>query len=61
MFNEATKEDLGFRIEGPDGDGFVWICSDKGRDVWCRNLGTADVVTEKFSSWLSQIDASEHG
>lgn len=53
------EDELDFAIEGPDDDGFVWICSPKGRAVWCQNLGTKDTVAERFSDWLGQIDYQE--
>lgn len=54
-------DEFDFVIEGPDADGFVWICSPKGRDVWCRNLGLAEDVEEKMSDWLGQRDYQERG
>jgi hypothetical protein len=48
-----------FQIEGPDEDGCVWICSAKGRDVWCQNLGSRDKVAEVLSQWLASIDDAE--
>jgi hypothetical protein len=48
-----------FEIEGPDGDGCVWICSAGGQDVWCQNLGPRDKVAEKLAQWLSEIDFGE--
>lgn len=50
------ENDLGFVIEGPDADGFVWMCSPKGRDVWCRNLGDQATVAEAFSQWLASVE-----
>lgn len=54
-------DEFDFVIEGPDADGFVWICSPRGRDVWCRNLGLAADVEEKLSDWLGQRDYQERG
>jgi hypothetical protein len=48
-----------FRIEGPDEDGCVWICSADGRDVWCHNLGRRDKVAEILSRWLCSVDYDE--
>ena len=41
-----------FRIEGPDEDGCVWICSASGRDVWCQNLGPFEPTAEAMTKWL---------
>lgn len=56
MTEEERRQLNGWQIEGPDDDGFVWICSSEGRDDWCRNLGHADDAAEKFSQWLGSID-----
>ena len=55
---EATQ-DAAFKIQGPDADGFVWICSPEGRDVWCHNLGTEDQAAEVLAQWLGSIDYQE--
>lgn len=52
-------DDAPFAIEGPDGDGFVWICSSEGRSDWCHNLGPADQAAEIMSQWLASIDYEE--
>lgn len=57
----AMADDLDFEIDGPDGDGFVWIRSSEGQNVWARNLGRQDDVAEKFSQWLGSIDYLEQG
>jgi hypothetical protein len=49
-----------FQIEGPDGDGYVWICSSKGREVWCHNLGPKDQVAAVMSGWLASIEQEIH-
>jgi hypothetical protein len=36
---DEPEQDALFELEGADEDGCVWICSAKGRDDWCRNLG----------------------
>lgn len=60
VMTEEERRQLGaWQIEGPDDDGFVWICSAAGRDDWCRNLGHADDAAEKFSQWLGSIDYLE--
>jgi hypothetical protein len=56
---DEPEQDALFEIEGPDEDGCVWICSAKGRDDCCRNLGPADKVVEVLSQWLSSIDDAE--
>lgn len=56
--NEPEQEAL-FEIEGPDERGCVWICSAKGRDVWCQNLGPTDKVAAVMSLWLGSIDFDE--
>lgn len=43
-----------FEIEGPDEDGFVWICSSEGRHVWCQNLGPKQQAAEVMCGWLAQ-------
>jgi hypothetical protein len=50
--DDEPEQDALFQIEGPDEDGCVWICSAKGRDVWCQNLGPANAVAEVLSQWL---------
>lgn len=45
-----------FRIEGPDDDGCVWICSAEGREVWCQNLGPAPAAATAMASWLGSVD-----
>lgn len=45
-----------FRIEGPDEDGCVWICSSEGRDHWCANLGPEEKAAEVMADWLAQRD-----
>ena len=47
-----------FRIEGPDEDGCVWLCSVDGRDVWCQNLGPFRPAAEAMAEWL---EANDHG
>ena len=47
-----------FDIES-DEDGCVWICSVKGPNDWCQNLGPRDKVAEKLSEWLGSIDWAE--
>ncbi len=59
--DDEPKQIALFEIEGPDEDGCVWICSAKGRDDWCRNLGPADKVAEVLSQWLATIDDGESG
>lgn len=56
----AEQNDPPFKIEGPDADGFVWICSSEGREVWCHNLGTQEQAAEQFSQWLGAIDYLEN-
>ena len=58
MQDEPDQEAL-FEIEGPDEDGCVWICSAKGRDVWCQNLGPKEAAAEKMCEWLGSIDYLE--
>lgn len=42
-------------LEGPDGDGFVWLYTqDRG-----INLGPRDKVAEKLCEWLGSIDYLE--
>ena len=58
--NDEPEQEALFNIEGPDEDGCVWICSAKGRAVWCENLGPKDKVAEALSQWLASIDQDEN-
>jgi len=58
--DDEPEQDALFEIEGPDEDGCVWICSSKGRDVWCQNLGPKEAVAEQFCQWLGSIDYLEN-
>ena len=53
MTDNPDKAD--FEIQGPDANGFVWICSSKGRDDWCHNLGPVVQVAEAWSQWLGAM------
>nr|WP_294169968.1 hypothetical protein [uncultured Sphingomonas sp.] len=57
--DDEAEQDALFQIEGPDEDGCVWACSNEGREVWCRNLGTAEKVAEVMSQWLGSYDDGE--
>ena len=57
---DAPEQNALFEIEGPDGDGYVWMCSAEGREVWCQNLGPAGKVAEVLSQWLGSIDYGEN-
>jgi hypothetical protein len=57
---DEPDQDALFELEGPDEDGCVWICSAKGRDDWCRNLGPAKKVAEVLSQWLASLDDAEN-
>lgn len=50
-----------FELRGPDENGDAWICSSKGRDDWCHNLGPYEEAAEVMSQWLGSIDYLEHG
>ena len=52
--NEPT-----FEIQGPDDDGFVWICSPPGRQMWCHNIGRTEQAAEVMSQWLGSIEDGE--
>ena len=56
---EEPEQNALFKIEGPDEDGCVWICSAQGRDIWCENLGPCRKVAEVLSQWLDTIDFDE--
>jgi len=56
---DEPEQDALFDIEGPDEHGCVWICSVKGREDWCRNLGPAEKVAEAMCQWLGSIDYGE--
>jgi len=60
MWERVMAEEPPFVIEGPNKDGYVWICSSKGRDVWCHNLGSEEQAAEVFSQWLGSIDYQEN-
>jgi hypothetical protein len=53
---DAPEQGALFKLEGPDEDGCVWICSTEGRDVWCQNLGPKDAAATVMADWLEQID-----
>lgn len=58
--NEGPLQDALFRIEGPDNDGCVWICSPEGSlDIWRQNLGPKSRAVEIMLHWLSSIDHDE--
>ncbi len=59
LMDEGPKQEALFQIEGPDEDGFVWICSSEGRAVWCENLGPRKKVAEVLSRWLASQDCDE--
>jgi hypothetical protein len=59
MTNAEPEQDALFKIEGPDEDGCVWVCSPDSRDTWCRNLGPKDKVVEVMSQWLGSVHADE--
>lgn len=61
MTDEGPEQGALFCIEGPDEDGCVWICSSKGRDVWCQNLGPAAKVAEALSQWLNDQGLTSRG
>ena len=48
--NDEPEQGALFQIEGPDGDGCVWICSADWRDVWSQNLGPKKWVVERCAS-----------
>ena len=52
--------DASFQLEGPDGDGLVWLICDAGsRADWCINLGPVAQVAEVMSQFLGSIDEDE--
>ena len=57
--DDEPEQDALFEIEGPDEDGCVWICSTKGRQDWCQNLGPAEKVAAVLSEWLESQDFQE--
>ena len=59
MPDDQPEQDALFQIEGPDEDGCVWICSAKGRDVWCQNLGPRQKVAQRLSAWLGENETIE--
>ena len=55
-----VQRDALFRIEGPNEDGCVWICSPEGSShVWCENLGPKEQAAQVMSQWLGSIDYDE--
>ena len=61
LMDEGPEQGALFEIEGPDEDGCVWICSAKGRSVWCQNLGPKDEVAAVLSEWLGSTEYLENG
>ncbi len=57
--DDEPEQDALFEIEGPDEDRCVGVCSVKGGDAWCRNLGPTENVKEVLSQWLASIDNGE--
>jgi hypothetical protein len=56
MAEDEPAQGALFKLEGPDEDGCVWICSADGRDVWCQNLGPRDAAAQAMCDWLTSID-----
>ena len=56
---EGPQQGALFRIEGPDEDGCVWICSAEGREVWCQNLGPEGPTAAVMADWLAANDFGE--
>ena len=52
--DEGPDQKALFYIEGPDEDGYMWICSIKAGD-WCHNIGPADKVAGVLSQWLATL------
>jgi hypothetical protein len=44
-----------FEIQGPDDQGYVWICSPPGRQMWCHNIGRVDEAAAVMSQWLGSM------
>jgi hypothetical protein len=59
MDDEGPAQGALFKLEGPDEDGCVWMCSPAGRDVWCQNLGPKDAAAEVMVRWLIENDYGE--
>jgi len=53
--HEPEQEAL-FELEGPDGDGCVWITHKDAGTQSTFNLGPRDKVAEAFADWLIKID-----
>ena len=52
---DGPPQDALFQIEGPDEDGFVWICSNQGRDNWCHKLGPTMPTVAVLARWLASV------
>lgn len=50
-----------FEIDGPDGDGFVWLrWQDPDGKLQSLNQGSYDLVADGLAEWLSRTDFGEH-
>lgn len=58
MDDKSEQESL-FYIEGPDEDGYVWICSADVPGQWCHKMGPRNKVVEVLSQWLASLDDGE--
>lgn len=54
----GAMDEAPFTIDGPDGDGFVWVHSTKFGEM-SLNLGTVGQAAEILSGWLGSIDYEE--
>lgn len=50
-----AADDMTFTLDGPDGDGFVWL--HRGNES--INLGPWEQAAEAMSQWLGSIDFGE--
>ena len=61
MDRKELEEGASFEIEGPDEDGFAWICSAAPDGRWRHNLGPAGAAAEAMARWLDENDFGDRG
>jgi hypothetical protein len=57
MTDNSAYEGAPFAIDGPDGEGCVWLRSTRVGDGWSRNLGQKNQVVEVLCEWLRTVDS----
>jgi hypothetical protein len=59
MTDDCAHEAPPFAIDGPDGEGCVWLRSTIAGDTWCRNLGQKDQVVNVLHRWLRTVGSHQ--